>query len=214
MHRCGVQALGLDPVPLLGRKEGTQNRTVQGGGPMYTTHITIVCIALIIAVYTDIREQRIHNWLTASVAIVGITLHGLTEGMDGLSFAFSGLGLGLAVMIVPYLLGFMGGGDVKLMAAIGACLGAPEVFTAFLFTSIAGGVYALGVLLFRRTILKQVLTNLWTALWLFSTTKKMDYATVQSMDDTVVLPRLCYGVAIAVGTVAALVWTHHLGSLI
>ncbi|MBU1247369.1 MAG: prepilin peptidase [Proteobacteria bacterium] len=181
---------------------------------MFSFPTIIVGAALLVAVYTDIREQRIHNWLTFSVAIVGIAFHGLTEGVDGLSFAFSGLGLGLAVMILPYLLGFMGGGDVKLMAAIGACLGASDIFTAFLFTSFAGGAYALGVLLFRMDLFRQVMRNLWTALWLFSTTRKMEYApVVDNLGETRTMPRLCYGVAIAVGTVTAMVWSRHMGNL-
>ncbi len=181
---------------------------------MHTSLNIFVAAALAIAVYTDLREQRIHNRLTLTMAIIGIIFHGLTQGMDGLAFAFSGLALGLAVMTAPYLLGFMGGGDVKLMAAIGACLGASDVFTAFLFTSLAGGVYALGVLLFRQELLRQVLNNLWTALWLFSTTRKMDYTPVEhSLDNAVTMPRLCYGVAIAVGTLAAMVWSRHMGSL-
>ncbi len=181
---------------------------------MHTSLNIFVAAALAIAVYTDLREQRIYNWLTFSVAIIGIIFHGLTQGTDGLAFAFSGLALGLAVMTAPYLLGFMGGGDVKLMAAIGACLGSSDVFTAFLFTSLAGGVYALGVLLFRQELLRQVLTNLWTSLWLFSATKKMDYTPIEdSLDSAVAMPRLCYGVAIAVGTLAAMIWSRHMGSL-
>lgn len=162
---------------------------------------SFLTIGLIIAVVTDLKAQRIPNKLTFTIIVAAIAYHGLTKGVDGLGFSLAGLGLGLAVMILPYLLGVMGGGDVKLMAAIGACLGAPDTITAFLFTSLAGGLYAVAVLIFRPELFKRILKNIWTTLWILAASRKAEYAPAAKPEQ---LPRLCYGVAIATGTVAAM----------
>ena len=161
-----------------------------------------VLAALTIAVVTDLKDQRIPNWLTLTLAVAGIAYHVMASGLDGLGFSLIGLAIGLGVMLPPYLMGVMGGGDVKLMAAVGACLGAGDTVAAFLFTSLAGGLYALVVLAFRRGVLSRVLKNFWTTLWVMSATgERGEYAPATKGER---LPRLCYGLAIAAGTVAAL----------
>jgi prepilin peptidase CpaA len=52
-------------------------------------------------------------------------------------------------MLPGHLLGSTGGGDVKLLAAMGTLLGPGGAFTAFIFSAIAGGVTALVVALHR-----------------------------------------------------------------
>ena len=60
-------------------------------------------------------------------------------------FASLGLAVGLAVFFPFFALGGMGGGDVKLMAALGTWIGwSPIVWTA-LYGAVAGGVMAVGV---------------------------------------------------------------------
>ncbi len=102
-------------------------------------HIIVPALIAIlsVAVVTDLKAQRIPNFLTLPAILAGLAYHGLTRGLGGLSFAAAGLALGLAVMLVPYLLSVMGGGDVKLMAAVGAWLGVDDLFGAFLFTCLA-----------------------------------------------------------------------------
>lgn len=161
-----------------------------------------VLAALTVAVITDLRDQRIPNWLTFSLFLAGIALNVAFSGYQGIGFSLKGVGIGLLVMLPPYLLGAMGGGDVKLMAAVGACLGPVDTGMAFLFTGLAGGAYALIVLAGRWDIAARVFKNLWTTLWLVAASRKhSEYAPVTQGEK---LPRLCYGLAIAVGTVAAL----------
>src|SRR5271170_7824365 len=63
--------------------------------------------------------------------------------------ALAGAAAGFAVFLVFYLLGGMGGGDVKLMAGFGALLGTGRLIEAALWTAGAGGLLALGVLAYR-----------------------------------------------------------------
>jgi prepilin peptidase CpaA len=64
----------------------------------------------------------------------------------GLLYAGIGTVAGFAVFLVFYLLGGMGGGDVKLMAGFGALLGFHRLLEATLWTAGVGGLIALGVL--------------------------------------------------------------------
>ena len=47
-------------------------------------------------------------------------------------------------MLPGRLFGATGGGDVKLMAALGTLLGPPQIVVAFVVGAIAGGVLAVG----------------------------------------------------------------------
>jgi len=86
------------------------------------------------------------------MASVGIGLAAF--GISGLSVWGSVIGLliGIALMLPGHLLGATGAGDVKLMGAIGAIIGPALVFSAFLFSALAGGVLAVAVALRRRRL--------------------------------------------------------------
>ena len=103
----------------------------------------------LIAAVTDIRSRRIPNWLTYSAMLLGVGYHTMVSGAQGFFFGAGGLFLGLALLIVFYLMGGMGAGDVKLMGAVGALLGPKGVFIAFIFTALVGGIYAIILLLLR-----------------------------------------------------------------
>ncbi|WP_316897738.1 A24 family peptidase [Pseudodesulfovibrio indicus] len=158
-------------------------------------------VALIIAAITDIRNQRIYNWLTFPLILAGFATHTVFGGMAGLKFAAGGFALGFVAMAIPYFFGAMGAGDVKLMAGVGAWLGVEATFVAFLFTCIAGGVYCIVVLIRDPSLFMRAMRNIWNTLYVLVATRKMNFAPTSSGQ---ALPRLCYGVAIAVGTAVAM----------
>jgi prepilin peptidase CpaA len=94
-------------------------------------------ILLSIAAVGDWRERRIRNWLTLCIACTGL-MHGISAPGASLSSALLGLAAGLALMLPQFMLGALGAGDVKLMAGIGAWLGAVGVLEVFLGASIVG----------------------------------------------------------------------------
>lgn len=94
------------------------------------------------AAWFDARERRIPNWLTVSAFLLGFWLLGWQA-------AAAGAGLALAIHLPLWLLRATGGGDVKLMAAFGACLGLDDWLRFFLLNAILGGVAAL-IVVFRN----------------------------------------------------------------
>jgi prepilin peptidase CpaA len=156
----------------------------------------LLIVVLVIALIIDMRSHRIPNWLTYPAVLFGIGFHTLSEGLDGLLFGASGTLLGFGLLIIFYLVGGMGAGDVKLMAAVGAFLGPKGVFAAFILTALVGGIYAV-VLLIRSGRIGARLARLDTpfAIYLGSLTCAGSLHEARGS-----APKLCYGVAIAIGT--------------
>lgn len=179
----------------------TQGSSSTLGGNMEILITIMIATALLIATITDLRSQKIYNWLTFPLMFSGLLAHTVFGGLDGLGLSAGGFALGLGVMIVPFFMGMMGAGDVKLMTGIGAWLGASATLTAFLITCIAGGFYAIIVLFKYRDHMKNIFANIWNSFLMIVTTQKFEYTPVASEE---ALPRLCYGVAIAIGTVTAM----------
>jgi len=157
---------------------------------------------LIIASVTDLRSHRISNRMTYSTMIFGLIYYSMTSGLAGFLLSVSGLFLGLALLIAFYLLGGMGAGDVKLMAAVGSLLGPMGVFAAFLGTAVAGGIYAL-IILAAKGYLLDTLKRFGLMIRTFFITKKFIYIPPPREEKA---PLLCYGVAISLGTLASVAY--------
>ncbi|MCP5112155.1 MAG: hypothetical protein GY953_15100 [bacterium] len=108
-----------------------------------------VWIALFVgcaAIVEDLRSRQIPNWLTATALVGGVASQMFNSGWRGLGTAALGAAAGFGVFLVFYLLGGMGGGDVKLMAGFGALLGAGRLVQAALWTAMIGALLAVIVL--------------------------------------------------------------------
>ena len=111
--------------------------------------LALLCAILAIAVYGDVRSHRISNTLSLLGLIAGLGLQYLGSGLQGVTSGLLGAGVGLACFAPFYLLRSMGAGDVKLLAAVGAFLGPQGAFYAALFSLLAGGLGAIGYVLWR-----------------------------------------------------------------
>ena len=151
---------------------------------------------------TDLRTRRIPNALTAGGAICACAYHLTTAGWSGLGHALGGLVVGLAVFLMPFALGGLGGGDVKLVAALGAWLGPSDALWLALYTALSGGVLALGVAM-QHHYLTEALRNIRT-LWSHWRQHGPVPCDGVTLEDSVA-PRVAYGLAIAMGT-AGVVW--------
>jgi prepilin peptidase CpaA len=112
----------------------------------------ILLTLLLLALYFDLTQKKIPNFLTFPVILWGLVSNTITGGGGGFLFSFYGLLLGTALFFIPFVMGGMGGGDVKLLGAIGAMKGAQFVLQAALFTVLCGGVLAIGYLLVHRQL--------------------------------------------------------------
>ena len=99
----------------------------------------------VVACATDLAYRRVPNVLTAPALVAGLLAHGVWSGGLGLPGALLGAAVGLAVFFPIFALGGMGGGDVKLMAALGSWVGAGAIGWTALYAAVAGGVLALVV---------------------------------------------------------------------
>jgi prepilin peptidase CpaA len=108
-----------------------------------------VWIAIVVgmaAVIDDLARRHIANWIPAAALAGGFGWQIGQSGWQGALTALAGTAVGFAVFLIFYLLGGMGGGDVKLMAGFGALLGAGRLLEAALWTAGIGGIMALVVL--------------------------------------------------------------------
>jgi len=168
-------------------------------------------MALLIAIIYDIRFHKIPNWVTFSTVIAGLGFQSFSGGLTGLLFSLGGLGTGLGLLVTFYLMGGMGAGDVKLMGAVGAFLGARGVFYAFLATSIIGGLWAIITLAWSGD-LKTTLKRYGAMLKSLLLTQQFMYMAPSEKVKALKMP---YGVAIALGTMTTILLknTSILGGL-
>ena len=100
----------------------------------------------------DLRTRRVPNWLTVTGFASAIIFHLFVNGAAGLGHALGGFALGFGLLFVLWLIGGGGGGDVKLMGALGAWLGAPLTLIVFLLSTVLGLVSLGGVIMFRGIV--------------------------------------------------------------
>ncbi|MGH7755067.1 MAG: prepilin peptidase [Vulcanimicrobiaceae bacterium] len=108
--------------------------------------ILLVLAACAVAVVTDVRARRIPNLLTGALALAALGF----AGFQGAIAFFTCAGLMVGVLLVGFVafsLGWLGGGDVKLLAAAGGALGTHDVVAFLLYTAIGGGILAVAVTL-------------------------------------------------------------------
>lgn len=137
--------------------------------PGETLPLLFASAFLFLCCATDTFLGEIPNPLNFALILSALLYHGLTSGASGVSSALLGLFLGGSLLLIPYLLGGTGGGDVKALAALGTLLGPMAIFQMFLYTGLIGGGLALLHYVAARTpttARRQPLrTFLWTGDW-------------------------------------------------
>lgn len=104
----------------------------------------------VVAAGIDIRRGIIPNWLTLPGLLGGLVWHLARAGGQGFLYAMAGAILASLLFLIPFLLGGIGGGDFKLILAIGSFLGPWNGVRAALAAAIVGGVVSMAVLLLRK----------------------------------------------------------------
>lgn len=159
--------------------------------------IKTLIIILLIAAMIDLHTFKIPNIVTIPAAVGALTYYGGQFGFSGLLFSLAGLGTGLLLLLIPYLMNGIGGGDVKLMGMVGAFLGAKAVAAAFLFIAIVGGIYAFNVIFLHRHAFRGIFKNRQAVFYEFLIMRRISPGSFAQCSRQ---PRLKYGLAITFGT--------------
>jgi prepilin peptidase CpaA len=125
----------------------------------------VVAAITLIASDTDFRSRRIPNALTLPALLLAFVAHGIGGGLPGLQQTLLGALVAGGILLPGWLMGWMGAGDVKLMAAVGAWLAWPQSLTATLASLIAGGVFALIVAARHRALGRSLRGALNMGMW-------------------------------------------------
>lgn len=119
---------------------------------MFLDYILLVIILL--ALVFDLRERRIPNLLIVLGLISAGVYHGYTAKIAGLIYCGQGLLTGILLLLIPFLMGGMGAGDVKLLGVIGAIKGYLFAISTFLWMALWGGIIAILLLIYQRKLWK------------------------------------------------------------
>lgn len=111
--------------------------------------VLLVLVVLALALYYDLRQHKIKNFITLPAAVAGCALNLWDQGWLGLVAALQGWLVPVLLLILLYFINVMGAGDIKLFAAIGAIMGLPFALESFAYTVFIGSAIAL-VLLIRK----------------------------------------------------------------
>lgn len=117
---------------------------------MFQDYILLVIILL--ALLFDLRERRIPNLLIVLGLISAAAYHGYTAQTAGLIYCGQGLVTGILLLLIPFLMGGMGAGDVKLLGVIGAIKGYLFAISTFLWMALWGGIIAILLLVCQRKL--------------------------------------------------------------
>lgn len=119
----------------------------------------ILWAGLAVASAVDWRFRKIPNWLTLFLAFIAFIFHALTGGSQAFLLACYGFLFGIVLLYLPFAMGGMGGGDVKLLAAIGAFVGPGAVIQIFLASMVIGGVFC-AIALWKKKAWKRTMQNI------------------------------------------------------
>ena len=158
-----------------------------------------------ISLYTDIKYRKIFNAVTLPGMLIAFAYHGMTGGTEGILFSLKGLLLGGGLFLLPFIMGGLGAGDVKLLATVGALKGPHFVLQVFLTTALIGGLIT-GVILAKEGRLLSTLKRMFLSLFYFLFSKtKMSYLNHRHIEAEGSFP---YGLAIALGTLFSILWVR------
>ncbi|HEY1692539.1 MAG TPA: A24 family peptidase [Polyangiaceae bacterium] len=124
--------------------------------------LLLAVVASAVAALFDLRTREIPNWVSLGTLVVGIAAHvgygaARVDGMAGLRAGGMALVGALACGLVPFVFwqkGAFGGGDVKMMAAVGACLMPLDGIEAEFYALICAAVVAPAQLAWEGKLLK------------------------------------------------------------
>lgn len=141
--------------------------------------IAVAAVLVVAAAIIDLRTREIPD--AFPIALLALALVGKLAGWSSVTWLgmLAGCVVGFLIPALLFWRGAMGGGDVKLLAALGAGLGLQALLSVLFWTAILGGLLALAILARRGA------------------------ASDEGEDEQATDPELAYGPAIAAGLLVA-----------
>ena len=147
---------------------------------------------LAFACYGEIKERRIPNWLTLGMIVLGLGAATIEHGVQGLLDSALGLVITGGAFLPFCLLGIVGGGDMKLMAGVGAIVCYPLALRVLCDTCLAGGLIAIALMAWHGVLLTTLLNAM-----------RVIFGMPRRRDGLSKVPTVPYALAITIGTLVA-----------
>ncbi|MGC9453610.1 MAG: A24 family peptidase [Phycisphaerae bacterium] len=164
----------------------------------------VLGVVVTVSAVTDVRSGRVPNYVTYTGIAVGLIAHTLLGGLRGaeagmgLYGSLAGFAAGFLPMLAVWLAGGIGGGDAKLMGAVGALTGWRFALSA-LFYGLLVALLLAAIVMLRKRIVRRTLRRLFRFLVLMMTpSRPADPAAGQS-------EKVPFALALCIGSAAALV---------
>lgn len=149
----------------------------------------------------DVRTREIPNELSGLAAMTGVAANLWLFGVPGFSQSALGMVLPLVLLVPLFLLGGLGGGDVKMMVAVGSLVGPNLLLGSLILGTIAGGLVAV----YRASRLRRVSATFASLSRMtrgaFTERSLAPLRVSQDSPEAITLP---YSVPLTVGTIASL----------
>lgn len=136
--------------------------------------------------------------ITIPVMIAGIGMNQIIDGKMGLIDSIAGILIAFGLLMIPFMIGGLGGGDVKLMMAIGAIMGFHFTLQTIVYTAIIGACIALGIIIPQKRCAK-AFVNL--KQYILSMILLQSLVKIDQVENQTYFP---YGLPIAMGAFMAL----------
>lgn len=153
----------------------------------------LLLVTLVISVYTDLKSRKIYNKVIYPALLLTFVTHLFMGGWGEFIFSLKGFFMGLGILIIPFFLGGIGAGDVKLLALVGAVHGWVFALYTGIYMALIGGIMAIILILFGKGMFRKLV------FYLFGLKNKQNLSHVFNRQQT-----YPYGVAIAGGALLAL----------
>ena len=160
---------------------------------------TVVLVVFVCAAaWWDASANRIPNSITVTGLAAAFILRA-PLGVESLLQGVGGFGVALVVALVLYTLRAIGGGDVKLLAGVGAFIGSTEIISTLGLIVVLGAAYAL-LAVGTRGLLPLLVFNTLDLVKFWLTRGRAGKTRKLESPNALTIP---YGIPIAMGT---LIW--------
>lgn len=174
-----------------------------------------VSIFCVVAAYIDGKQLKVPNKLNFPMIIGGWIWSSISYGISGegwytgLMWSLAGTFVGLMTLIPARAIGGMGGGDVKMMAAIGAWVHCTATFYAFCLSAIIGAVMAIAMIIRSGQIQKHY-HQFWLIFNEIVTIRDPEKLSEIARERKPNMHLLPYGIPLAIGTILYFAWNRML----